>query len=175
MFMLSHVNRPKTTPQGVLRSGHFLYCLQCVGLKYAHHATLFEGATVARATTLSHRFFGTPARTMSVPGTAFAARNYQVELLEVALKKNTIVCLGTGTGKTFIAVLLIKEFAHTVVKPFSEGGQRIVFIVPSGESSNYFRCRGIHYRALAYTSQYDVTCTSVWQKVNAVLVSHFAG
>ena len=72
---------------------------------------------------------------MSVP--VFASRNYQVELLEVALKSNTIVCLGTGTGKTFIAVLLIKEFAHTVVKPISEGGQRIVFIVPSGESSNY--------------------------------------
>lgn len=74
---------------------------------------------------------------MSVSGSSFTARDYQVELLEAALKGNTIVCLGTGTGKTFIAVLLIKEYAHTVLNPLSEGGQRIVFIVPSGETGSF--------------------------------------
>ena len=34
----------------------------------------------------------------------------QVELFEKAKTKNIIVYLGTGSGKTFIAVMLIKHF-----------------------------------------------------------------
>ncbi|XP_073247902.1 endoribonuclease Dicer-like isoform X3 [Porites lutea] len=44
----------------------------------------------------------------------FTARPYQVELLERSLERNTIVCLGTGTGKTFISVMLIKELSHQI-------------------------------------------------------------
>ena len=33
----------------------------------------------------------------------------QVELLEMAKEKNTIVYLGTGSGKTFIAAMLMKH------------------------------------------------------------------
>ncbi|KAJ1650923.1 Dicer-like protein 1 [Dispira simplex] len=39
------------------------------------------------------------------------ARDYQLELLEVALKRNTIVVLDTGTGKTFIAIMLLQYLA----------------------------------------------------------------
>ena len=56
-----------------------------------------------------------------------------MELLDAALNRNTIVCLGTGTGKTFIAVMLIKELAHEVRKPIEDGGKRTVFLVNSGE------------------------------------------
>lgn len=42
------------------------------------------------------------------------ARSYQLEMFEFAKKHNTIVVLGTGTGKTFISVLLIKHFEHQV-------------------------------------------------------------
>ena len=40
--------------------------------------------------------------------------SHQVELLDVALQRNTIVCLGAASGKTFLAVMLIKELAYQV-------------------------------------------------------------
>ena len=36
-------------------------------------------------------------------------RNYQLELFEKAKKQNSIVFLGTGGGKTFIAAMLMKD------------------------------------------------------------------
>ena len=66
------------------------------------------------------------------------ARPYQLELLDAALEQNTIVHLGTGAGKTFIAVMLIRELSPQVLKPFSESdGQRSVFLVPSGKYMYY--------------------------------------
>ncbi|XP_070576462.1 endoribonuclease Dicer-like [Ptychodera flava] len=60
---------------------------------------------------------------------SFTPRAYQVELLERALEKNTVVCLQTGGGKTFIAVMLIKELAHHIRKEFQEDGKRTFFLV----------------------------------------------
>ena len=62
----------------------------------------------------------------------FTARPYQVELLERSLERNTIVCLGTGTGKTFISVMLIKELSHQIRKTYKEGGKRTFFLVNTG-------------------------------------------
>lgn len=53
----------------------------------------------------------------------------QVELLEAALEHNTIVCLNTGSGKTFIAVLLIKELSHQIRQ---DDGRKTVFLVNTG-------------------------------------------
>nr|CAB3238000.1 endoribonuclease Dicer [Phallusia mammillata] len=39
----------------------------------------------------------------------FTPRPYQIELLECALKRNTIVCLNTESGKRFISSLVIRE------------------------------------------------------------------
>ena len=61
-------------------------------------------------------------------------RPYQVELLEKALQKNVIVCLGTGTGKTFISVMLIKELAYQIRERFENGGKRTFFLVNSGKN-----------------------------------------
>lgn len=58
----------------------------------------------------------------------------QVELLEAALEHNTIVCLNTGSGKTFIAVLLIKELSHQIRR--DDDGRRTVFLVNTGTSAN---------------------------------------
>ncbi|CAB4054972.1 DICER1 [Lepeophtheirus salmonis] len=54
-------------------------------------------------------------------------RNYQLELFDIAKDQNSIVYLGTGSGKTFIAIMMIKEFY---------GGskneeKKIVMVVPS--------------------------------------------
>ena len=43
------------------------------------------------------------------------ARPYQEELLQKAIAGNTIVYLGTGSGKTFIAVMLIREMKGLLV------------------------------------------------------------
>ena len=64
--------------------------------------------------------------------TGFTARPYQVELLERALERNTIVCLGTGTGKTFISVMLIKELSHQIREIYHNGGKRSFFLVNTG-------------------------------------------
>jgi len=50
----------------------------------------------------------------------------------MALSENTIVCLNTGSGKTFIAVMLIKEMAEVVRRPYDHGGKRTFFVVPKG-------------------------------------------
>lgn len=62
------------------------------------------------------------------------ARSYQLELLDSAIKKNTIVLLGTGAGKTFIAVLLIKQFSHMILDSFKDNPntKRTIFLVTTG-------------------------------------------
>ena len=45
----------------------------------------------------------------------FKPRDYQIEMLNLAKKENTIVMMPTGTGKTFVAVLLIKHYIHQVM------------------------------------------------------------
>lgn len=62
------------------------------------------------------------------------ARPYQVELVDHALRENTIVNLGTGAGKTFVAVMTMKELAFQTEGDFTESkGQRTVFLTPTGE------------------------------------------
>lgn len=65
------------------------------------------------------------------------ARPYQLELLDAALEENTIVNLGTGAGKTFIAVMLIRELSPPILLEFGEeGAKRSVFLVTTGKHSN---------------------------------------
>ncbi|XP_010323151.2 dicer-like protein 4 isoform X1 [Solanum lycopersicum] len=45
------------------------------------------------------------------------ARKYQMDLCKKALEENVVVYLGTGSGKTHIAVLLIYEMGHLIKKP----------------------------------------------------------
>ncbi|CAL4177969.1 unnamed protein product, partial [Meganyctiphanes norvegica] len=59
----------------------------------------------------------------------FKARSYQLELFEYAKKNNSILVLGTGSGKTFISILLIKEFAHQIRGSLSLDAKRTVFVV----------------------------------------------
>ncbi|KAF4391118.1 hypothetical protein F8388_009540 [Cannabis sativa] len=55
------------------------------------------------------------------------ARSYQLEALESGMKRNTVVYLETGSGKTLIAIMLLRSYAHLLRKP----SQYIaVFLVP---------------------------------------------
>lgn len=55
------------------------------------------------------------------------ARSYQISLLETCKKRNSIVYLGTGSGKTLIAILLVKELAAAAFA----AGKQTLFLVPS--------------------------------------------
>ncbi|KAL0920159.1 hypothetical protein M5K25_009276 [Dendrobium thyrsiflorum] len=56
------------------------------------------------------------------------ARSYQLEALDKSKKENTIIFLDTGAGKTLIAVMLLRSYAHCIRKP----SQYIaVFLVPT--------------------------------------------
>ncbi|KAJ4810567.1 Endoribonuclease Dicer [Rhynchospora pubera] len=56
------------------------------------------------------------------------ARKYQIDLCKKAIEKNTIVYLGTGCGKTHIAVMLMYELGHLIRKPSKEV---CVFLAPT--------------------------------------------
>lgn len=56
------------------------------------------------------------------------ARSYQLEALEKAIRQNTIVYLETGSGKTLIAVMLLRSYAYLLRKP---SPYIAVFLVPS--------------------------------------------
>ncbi|KAE8688002.1 Endoribonuclease Dicer-like protein 2 [Hibiscus syriacus] len=45
------------------------------------------------------------------------ARSYQIEALEKAIKQNTIAYLETGSGKTLIAIMLLRSYAYLIRKP----------------------------------------------------------
>lgn len=68
-------------------------------------------------------------------------RDYQLDLLDAALEENTIVNLGTGAGKTFIAVMLIRELQHQIQGPWPLY-KRTLFIVTSGGRSLAYNARG---------------------------------
>lgn len=46
----------------------------------------------------------------------FIPRPYQDQILDVCLKKNTIIYLPTGAGKTFIALMAMKYLAKDLDK-----------------------------------------------------------
>lgn len=85
------------------------------------------------------------------------ARPYQLELLDAALNDDTIVNLGTGAGKTFIAVMLIKELSYDVLRPFTEeGAKRTIFLVTTGELRLYKAIQS-HESLLNYSSFGEAT------------------
>lgn len=46
----------------------------------------------------------------------FITRSYQSEIMDIALRQNTIIYLPTGSGKTYIAILLIKQLSRSILK-----------------------------------------------------------
>ena len=90
-----------------------------------------ESEDSAESSSASETEFETQPEDRNVEA-VFTARPYQVKLLEMALERNIIVCLGTGTGKTFISVMLIKELSHQIREIYEDGGKRTFFLVNTG-------------------------------------------
>jgi endoribonuclease Dicer len=57
--------------------------------------------------------------------TLLAPRHYQEEILRQALDRNVIAALDTGSGKTYIAILLMRWITAQASKM-----KKIIFIVP---------------------------------------------
>jgi len=57
----------------------------------------------------------------------FFVCSYQLEALEKAIRENTIVYLETGSGKTLIAIMLLRSYAYHLRKP---SPYIAVFLVP---------------------------------------------
>ncbi|KPJ19859.1 Endoribonuclease dcr-1 [Papilio machaon] len=57
------------------------------------------------------------------------SRSYQTQLEEIALRKNTIIYLPTGSGKTFIAISLIGRFKNSLSGEWGNGAKRTFFLV----------------------------------------------
>lgn len=55
--------------------------------------------------------------------------SYQLEALDKAIRENTIVFLETGSGKTLIAIMLLRSYAHYLRKS-SPSPYIAVFLVP---------------------------------------------
>ncbi|RDD44708.1 Endoribonuclease dcr-1, partial [Trichoplax sp. H2] len=56
-------------------------------------------------------------------------RKYQLDLAVIAQERNTIVYLETGSGKTLIAVLVIRQLYRELSKSLQAGGKRAIFLV----------------------------------------------
>jgi len=57
----------------------------------------------------------------------------QVELLRSVACRNTVVCMGSSSGRMFIAVMLMKEMAKHIRPAYSEGGKRTVILLNTGK------------------------------------------
>lgn len=67
-------------------------------------------------------------RNEDIPTHTFTPPTYQVELLDAALHRNTIVCLGASSGKMFLAVMVLRELSYQLRKPLKDGGKRSVYL-----------------------------------------------
>ncbi|XP_009363041.2 endoribonuclease Dicer homolog 3a-like isoform X1 [Pyrus x bretschneideri] len=62
----------------------------------------------------------------------FSPRRYQSEVYEVARRRNTIAVLETGSGKTMIAVMLIRDYEGCQTNNLSGGAKKlIIFLAPT--------------------------------------------
>ena len=57
--------------------------------------------------------------------------------MEHAKSENLIVCLPTGSGKTFIAIMLIKELLPITQRSLKDDGKRTILLTKTGMRDVY--------------------------------------
>ncbi|KAL7037571.1 hypothetical protein ACKWTF_009277 [Chironomus riparius] len=58
----------------------------------------------------------------------FKDREYQRNIIDVCISRNSIVYLPTGAGKTYIAIQVIKHFSDSLKGTYSDGAKRSFFL-----------------------------------------------
>lgn len=102
-------------------------------------------------------------------------REYQTALFEIAKTKNTIVNLGTGFGKTLIALLCIRHFS-----PDFDEGKQTLFLVPSValaiQQSATLRANlpGFSVQTACYASSNSDASRRALGKANVIVATHGA-
>ncbi len=104
-------------------------------------------------------------------------------LLEKVIEKNGIIYLQTGSGKTYIAVMLIKENLEILEKKLENGGKRTVFLAVTVpliiQQANYIRMHchlnvGEYYGSKTIDDQViDLWDKNIWDneiEANQILV-----
>ncbi|KAL7303434.1 hypothetical protein TKK_0004617 [Trichogramma kaykai] len=95
------------------------------------------------------------------------ARPYQVDLFERAKKGNSILYLPTGSGKTYVAVMLIRSLSNDLLTSFEEGGKRTIFIVNTvglvhQQSAFIARHTGLNCKGYSGDMRVDFWNNEVW-------------
>ncbi|CAB9506327.1 Dicer-like protein 1 [Seminavis robusta] len=103
-----------------------------------------------------------------------APRAYQKRLFEIACTRNTIVHLGTGAGKTLIALMCIRHFASAFKK-----GKQTLFLVPSValaiQQSQVLRSNlPYKVRVACYATSTTVKARRELQECNIIVATHGA-
>jgi len=62
----------------------------------------------------------------------------QVALLDVALRRNSIVCLGSSSAKQFLAVMLVKKLAYQTMCSSCNGKLKTLVLFKSGNNRWFF-------------------------------------
>ncbi|GFS16252.1 endoribonuclease Dicer [Elysia marginata] len=69
----------------------------------------------------------------NIPTNTFTPRTYQIQLLDAALQKNTLLCQGCPNSKLFLALMVAKEMSSATRSLIKNGGKRTFFITNSEE------------------------------------------
>nr|UJZ92585.1 dicer-2 [Scaphoideus titanus] len=102
----------------------------------------------------------------------FAARDYQVRLAEMAIERNKIIYLPTGSGKTYISIMIISHFLQQndcASKKIGQGGKRAFFLVNTvalvHQQKQQIK-RTVSFDVQGYSGDMGVDhwCKSVWDK-----------
>ncbi|KAH9519444.1 Endoribonuclease Dicer [Bulinus truncatus] len=72
-----------------------------------------------------------------IPTDTFTPRTYQIQLLDSALKRNSLLCLGCSESKFFLALMLAKELSSVTRLPLLMGGKRTFFLTDSEDDVDY--------------------------------------